>query len=111
MSSCLCHTLPPYYTNYHYSYWGQDDTNGRFADISRMECIHCGTIWLKYHVEFESFSYSGRWYMGIVTPEILETLSPGTVVDYLEHLDRYIYGGSYFKSPGLWGSGTCLVDR
>ena len=109
-NTCACRTLPPHYTNYRSTFWGQDDTNGRFAEISRMECVHCGTIWLKYHVEFESYSYSGRWYCGEVTEEILQTLTPETVVAYLESLDEYFYGGSYFKTSGRIGSGTCFVD-
>lgn len=102
--------LPIHYTTYESRPLGIDDTNGRYADVTLNTCVHCGKVWVKYHVEFESFSYSGRWYMGEVTEEVLKTLTPENTVAYLESLPHYFYGGSYFKSPGMHGRGTCYVD-
>ena len=91
-------------------YFGMDRTNGRYADITIHTCNHCGAKWVKYFAEYEAFSRSGRWYKGIITEKEMEYLKPEDVVSYLEKLDWYIYGGSYFASTGKYGKGKVLAD-
>ncbi len=107
---CVCERLPPNYKNYISSYLGQDSTNGRYADITIEKCIHCERNWVKYLVEFERFSKSGRFYMGIVAENDLPKLTPKNTIMYIEKLDWYIYGGSYFSTNGEFGKGKAKVD-
>lgn len=99
------------YRNYEISPIGIDLTNGRYAEVTRQKCIHCGRNWIKYHVEFESFSYSRRWYKGIVSEEDLRQITPENAIGCIEKLDWYLYGGSYFSNYGKMGSGKADVDR
>ena len=75
---------------------GVDETNGRFGEANIWQCKSCGQHWLHYLVEYESFTKSGRYFMGLITPETAETLSPDQAIDYLNQLDWHLYGGSYF---------------
>ena len=61
-------------------------------------------------MEFESFSKSGRFYKGIVTNKNLPKLTPENSIAYIEKLDWYIYGGSYFSTSGKFGNGKANVD-
>jgi len=76
--------------------YGCDETGGRYADVTLSRCRECRRIWLRYSVEYESFSRSGRWARGIITEAQAETLTPETAADCLAGLDWYLYGGSYF---------------
>lgn len=107
---CTCEKLPPDYKNYISSYLGQDSTNGRFADVTIQQCINCKRKWINYLVEFESFSNSGRFYKGIVAEEDLPKITPQNSIKYIERLDWYIYGGSYFETRGKYGFGKANVD-
>ena len=110
MVTCKCFVPPLHFTDYDKKFWGTDDTNGRFAEVTVETCIHCQTIWINYLVENESFSKSGRWYRGIISDQELTNLTPMKVVAYLEKLDWYIFGGSYFSSAGNYGKGKVFVD-
>jgi hypothetical protein len=96
-SKCLCLDLP--LPLYHYGkekFIGVDETLGRFGQVTLKQCRHCRRWWLHYFVEYEAFRASGRYFMGLITPEVAETITPETAVEYLESLDWHLYGGSYF---------------
>jgi hypothetical protein len=40
---------------------GVDDTEGRFATVELMRCARCRRLWLRYAVEYEGLTASGRW--------------------------------------------------
>jgi hypothetical protein len=107
---CSCLKLPIDYSNFTSSYLGVDHTNGRYADISVEQCKLCNRKWLRYFVEYESFSKSGRWYLGIISDEDLLEMTPENSIAYIENLDWYFYGGSYFSSVGAIGKGKAIVD-
>jgi len=65
---------------------GIDPTRGRYADVAVDRCLTCGRSWLHYHFEFESFSRSGRWYRGLITPAVASTVTPETAAAVLEGL-------------------------
>ena len=73
-----------------------DTTDGRFADVTILECQNCGRLWLRYFVEYEAFSRSGRWAMGEIDPETAMIIRPEEASQYLAGLPYYIRGGSYF---------------
>jgi hypothetical protein len=75
---------------------GIDETNGRFGEVNIWQCQLCRRLWLHYFVEFESHSASGRYFMGLISQQTAESLSPDEAVEYLSDLDWHLYGGSYF---------------
>ena len=87
---------------------GIDETNGRFGEINIWQCKTCERFWLHYFVEFEAFPASGRYFMGLITKEIAETLSPSDAIAFLNNLDWHLYGGSYFS--GRKGRSTNKVN-
>lgn len=95
--ACPCQEEPQPFTHYdEVRAIGTDETNGRFGDVTLRRCNHCGCLWLHYLVEFESRSRSGRYFMGLITPDAAETLTAEAAVPYLESLDWHLYGGSFF---------------
>ncbi|MGC4041822.1 MAG: hypothetical protein QM710_13835 [Flavobacterium sp.] len=108
---CICETPPLSYLNYIECYIGVDKTKGRFADVDINMCIHCRRKWIRYLVEFESFTKSGRWYSGIVNDDDIKNITPENSIEYIESLDWYLFGGSYFSSSGMIGKGKAIVDR
>jgi len=110
MTECRCQTPPFDYRDYVSAPVGIDKTNGRFGDVSIETCKQCGASWLHYLVEYEAFTKSGRWYRGLMTPEIQRTVTAHNAVDVIARLPWYFYGGSYFDSTGRKGSGPLCVD-
>ena len=74
---------------------GTDTTEGRFADVVIDACTACGRLWLRYSVEYEAFSRSGRWARGLIDPETAQAIEPAEAQGALER-SWYLYGGSYF---------------
>lgn len=66
------------------------------GDVSVHRCPRCHQMWLRYALEDEAFSGSGRWYLGVVSTEDSETLNAAEARNLLESLDWYFCGGSYF---------------
>jgi hypothetical protein len=89
---------------------GIDKTNGRYGEVHIWRCKTCGQHWLHYSVEFEAFTKSGRYFMGLITPEIAETLSPASAIEYLDKLDWHLYGGSYFDGRKGKSQGKVNAD-
>ena len=73
-----------------------DPTDGRYADVSILQCVTCERLWLQYQVEYEAFSKSGRWARGVIEAETAATIKPEEATDCLATLPTYLYGGSYF---------------
>jgi hypothetical protein len=107
----FCCSNPPFYADdFHITEIGIDETYGRFGEVTIQTCKSCQSKWLRYFVEYEAFSESGRWYRGLISDEVANTGTPETAVEILEGLDWFIRGGSYFKTPGQRGSGRVRVD-
>jgi len=105
LTNCRCTFPPPRHFDYSREFIGVDETNGRFAEVSIDTCKYCGTKWINYFYEVEGFSKSGRWYRGIIGEEAAATISASNAAAWLEQLDQYMYGGSYFGTEGAYGSG------
>ena len=107
---CDCLNRPLPFDQYvQVKFIGVDETNGRFGEVTVRKCKNCGQYWLHYLVEYEAFANSSRYFMGLVTPEIAESLLPETVVEYLNKLDWHLYGGSHFGGKGR-AAGKVSVD-
>ena len=108
---CVCLDEPGWFDQYEQiRYVGVDKTKGRFGDVTLRRCKDCGRYWLRYFVEYEAFTGSGRWYMGLISPETARSLRPEAAVEYLNSLEWTFYGGSYFDGKkGRW-TGPVRVD-
>ena len=84
---------------------GTDMTEGRYADVSRQRCRHCGHFWLRYQVEYEGFSRSGRWAMCPIDDASAFNLTPEQAPAALEQAAWHVYGGSYWGHAGKIGTG------
>src|SRR5690606_19362036 len=89
---------------------GCDETGGRYADVTVWQCRCCSQSWLRYAVEYEAFSRSGRWARGKIDSKQIPHLEVGSATDFLARLDKHLYGGSYFdgrsgerSGPMHWG--------
>ena len=103
--ACACLERGPISPHREVSSLGTDETEGRFADVELSRCTHCGRLWLSYQVEYESFSRSGRWAMGLIDAATAARMTPEQAAEYLHGLDWYIYGGSLFGHGGKRGCG------
>lgn len=88
---------------------GVDETNGRFGQVALLRCRSCARLWLDYHVAYEGFTGSGRWFRGVISEEQAATLQPATAAAVLSALEWHLYGGSYFGHSGR-AAGRVQVD-
>jgi hypothetical protein len=111
MTGCVCEQGGARFTEFESRDVGRDETEGRFADVTLNRCRTCGRTWLRYLVEYEAFSRSGRWARGLIGEEAAQSITPQAAVDHLNGLEWYLYGGSYFdgivgrrSGPMRWGA-------
>jgi hypothetical protein len=107
MTECRCFTPPLNRDDFDSKWIGVDETDGRFGEVSIETCNHCGGKCIHYFVEYEAVTASGRWFRGLITPEIEPTVTPNNAVALLESLPWHLYGGSYFRSA--WAKGTGAI--
>lgn len=93
---CACEEPTASHTCFESRYVGCDRTNGRFADVTVERCTTCARLWLRYCVEYEGFSRSGRWARGLITQEDAAGITEATAAQYIDALDWHIRGGSHF---------------
>ncbi len=58
--SCSCMSVDAKYDQFRT--WRElepNPTDGRYADVSILQCVACERLWLQYMVEYEAFSKSG----------------------------------------------------
>jgi hypothetical protein len=110
MTGCVCEQGGARFTEFESRDVGRDETEGRFADVTLNRCRTCGRTWLRYLVEYEAFSRSGRWARGLISEADANTITSETAVAHLNGLEWYLYGGSYFdgisgrrSGPMRWG--------
>ena len=110
MSDCRCMKPPFHHQDYTSRAIGVDATKGRFAEVSLETCKSCGSVWLRYFVENEAISGSGRWYRGLVPAEVAQAVTPESALAALEKLEWRFAGGSHFESAGFRTTGPMAVD-
>jgi hypothetical protein len=108
-TGCECHEDGP--SQFDTTDLGMDETDNRYGDVELHVCRQCGAHWLRYFVEYEAFSRSGRWYYGLLPNVLALPLTAENAVPILNRLPWYLYGGSYFNlsPPGRRGSGNVHV--
>ncbi len=110
-SSCACQEAGPRFPHaIPFRDVGRDETNGRFADVDVIRCDLCGQLWIKYLVEYEGFTASGRWGKALIDEARAITITPEEVPAYIEEAPWFIIGGSYYGQAGGRGSGDIRWD-
>ncbi|MCX7044792.1 MAG: hypothetical protein NTX50_04790 [Candidatus Sumerlaeota bacterium] len=101
-ADCRCMTPPFSFLDFDSFDLGVDETNGRFADVTVNRCKVCGRYWLKYLVEYEAFSESGRWFRGMIEEAEVTggSLTPETALQRIAGMEWFFYGGSYYRTTG-----------
>jgi hypothetical protein len=109
-SSCKCQNPKANYLVFDKKQIGIDTKNGRYGEVSIVTCKTCGSKWLHYFVEYESFSRSGRWYRTLITQELVSQITPENAGFYLNNATLCFAGGSYFNSNGFVITGEKRLD-
>ncbi len=108
MSECRCQNPPFHYLDYTSRKVGIELP--RYGEVEIETCKFCHTMWLRYFVEYEAFTASGRWFRGILSEKDALTITPENAIAYLESLPWYFAGGSYFQSTGFKTHGKIHAD-
>jgi hypothetical protein len=93
----LCHLPPP--SNLEADL-GRDETEGRFADVELIRCARCRQLWLRYQVEYEAFSRSGRWAETPIDEKSAATMTATGAHRYIQAAPWRIIGGSFYGHAG-----------
>lgn len=72
------------------------DMDSDYGEVSIRRCRRCGRYWLNYLMEYEYLTGAGRWFCGVITPEIAASATAESAREILEGLEWYFRGGSAF---------------
>lgn len=103
--SCACEDGSARFDRFEARSVGRDETSGLFAEVEIWRCRTCGRPWLRYSMEQEAFSRSGRWTRGLVTDAEADAVTADTASDVLGRLASRLEGGSYHSGQVLRLSG------
>ena len=67
-----------------------------YGEASVHRCKRCGRYWLHYLMEYEYLTAAGRWFRGVITPEVAASANAESTKQILESLEWYFRGGSAF---------------
>lgn len=107
MSDCKCMSPPFTHTDYDIEEIGCDEEEGRYGDVALWTCRECGAEWLRYFVEYESFTGSGRFFMGLIPESRRREVKPENAIRILDALPWRFIGGSFFGSSGMRTTRPC----
>ncbi|HEY6249232.1 MAG TPA: hypothetical protein VI685_04690 [Candidatus Angelobacter sp.] len=91
---CPCLEGDVYYENFESNGLGLDSNYG---EVTIFRCRRCGCFWLNYLMEYEHLTAAGRWFRGLITPEVANSLKANDAQQVLEGLEWYFRGGSAFQ--------------
>ena len=89
--SCACRLGAVPDSLFDRTFLGTDDL---YAEVSVDHCRTCNRNWLYYFLEFEHTSRSGRWYRGLIGPEV--AFSHRNAAAIFAQMKEYWSGGSHF---------------
>jgi hypothetical protein len=90
---CPCLAGDFYYEHFESKYLGMDEDYG---ETTVFKCRRCGRHWLEYFMQYEGMTAAGRWFRGLVTPEVAASATAQSTTSILEGLECYYRGGSAF---------------
>jgi hypothetical protein len=110
-SNCACLDYGPRHPNsVGVRVVGVDETDGRFAYVTLERCTRCQQLWVRYLVEYEALSMSGRWALAPIDEALAATMTPEQAAGLIADAKFNIRGGSYFggkvtrgRGPIHWG--------
>jgi hypothetical protein len=88
---------------------GVDTRHSSYGEVDLWVCKICERNWLRFFLEMEAFTASGRWYLGRITPDMAERINAELAVPYLERLPWYWRGGSFFDGVVSKASGKLVL--
>lgn len=94
MTECTCQNPPFYYLDFDEIDLGWDP---RYGEVSIQTCKKCGTKWVKYLIEEEHHSKSGRWWRAQISNEDNLALTAGNAKEYVERQEWCFVGGSFYE--------------
>ena len=89
MAKCICMSPPFFYKNFDEQFIGTDMTDSRYGEVTIKICKKCDRKWLHYLVEYEAFTESGRWFRGLITEHMAQSVTSENAVSILESLVFY----------------------
>ena len=89
---------------------GIDRTDCRYGEVTILTCKVCGQHALRYFVEYEEFSRSGRYFIGAISADAARQVTSETAVETLDRLDWHFNGGSNFGGGRYRSTGEIKVD-
>ena|SRR5690242_2944612 len=101
--TCPCLGGEFYSQNFERRFVGVDSDYG---EVTVSRCKRCGRYWLHYLMEYEYLSRSGRWFRGVIAPEVAASVKPELARQIFEGLDFYFRGGSAFGGKVIKTRGT-----
>ena len=107
LRACTCDDPQARYTMFDAEFVGIEPEH--YGEVSLLTCRQCQRVWLRFLLEYEAFTASGRFYRGLLSRETIPQVTPGSAVTILESLEWYIYGGSYFGHAGKRFEGSIKV--
>lgn len=105
---CTCEKPPFVHKDFDVKILGVDNGYGEF-EIQK--CKTCGQNWLRYFVDYNHpLIKTGRWFRGEIYRGELNRITISNAKEYLEGLDWYFYGGTYFGTEGKKGGGKINLE-
>ena len=100
--ACECETGTLLYDQFESTDLGMDK---RYGEVSFKRCKRCQRMWLRYYYVQEAFTGSGRWYEGLIPPELESSVTADNALEVLAKLDGYLCGGSWYDGKIIKGHG------
>jgi hypothetical protein len=100
--ACPCLGADTHFCGFDTKPIGVDD---QYGEISIWICKKCGRNWLRYFIEYEYLTASGRVFTGVISPEAAAKVKAETAVDLFASMEWYFRGGSAFGKDFLRTTG------
>jgi hypothetical protein len=94
MTICSCDKPPFQYLEYDTESLGYDSD---FGEVSVDTCKKCNKQWLKYLIEEEHYSKSGRWWRIPIKNINNKKLTVKDAKSFIESAEWCFIGGSYYE--------------
>ncbi len=107
LRACACDDPQARYTVFDAEFVGTEPEH--YGEVSLLTCRQCQRVWLRFQLEYEAFTASGRFYRGLISRKAAQQVTPENAVAILESLEWCIYGGSYFGHAGKRFEGSIKV--
>jgi hypothetical protein len=106
MDECHCMNPPFCYLDFDSVSLGEDKTQKvNTTEVTIETCKSCGPKWIMYFFEHPLIGHSGTWHRWLITDEMASFVRADNAITFIEGLEWYFRGGSFYKSAGEKCSG------